>query len=686
MTTFALLVAIDRYLPPVNALYGCRNDSLALEQYLRARAGDSLALRTLHDAEATRAAVIDAFRSHLGQAGPGDIALFAYAGHGSEEPVPAGIDHLESSGKIQTLVLADCGRRVDGKLVRALADKELALLLADVSARGAHTVTILDCCNSGGADRDVFTNVRGWTAEPDFVPDELREITVELAGPRPAGEFVPGALDSWNAPPAGHVALAACQSFEKAREHRVGDTTRGVFSTALIDSLEVLGSRTTYRTLLNTVRARVERAARDQRPELFPLDAGGGGDGLFLDGTVSPVPPSFTMTASGTGWQIDGGLVHGLRDPVGDDEFVLACTRLGGPVAADGGAPPVAGAVRVTSVTVGAATVEPIDWVPEDAAYAAAVIDVPLPRAELVFDPPVAGLEAETDAVRAAVGHAIATAAHGNTPSAHVRIVDDGDAAAGALRLRVGVPAAGVARIMRADGGSVADDVRSGGSSGFEAGAARLAVSRLEHVARWEQVRALGEHPSPLVDVVSLHLYAAAPGETRRPADRPEMVAAAGHRVEYARAPDGSWTEPSIYIDVRNDSDEQLYVAVLDLTDRYKCEVLQQATVLSGGVTFALSEARPLPVRLPGRPVDPVPGSSARDWLQVLVSDVPFDASSFTLPALDKPDTRSATRGAPRGLLERLAAKAVARDVGAAEPVAARWGASTVTLEVVVPV
>ena len=74
---YALLVGIDAYLPPANALYGCRNDIAALEQCLVARAGDHLGLRTLFEAQDTRNAVITAFREHLGQAGPGDVALNA---------------------------------------------------------------------------------------------------------------------------------------------------------------------------------------------------------------------------------------------------------------------------------------------------------------------------------------------------------------------------------------------------------------------------------------------------------------------------------------------------------------------------------------------------------------------------------------------------------------------------------
>src|SRR5262245_31079354 len=159
---FALLVGIDAYRPPINPLWGSRNDTRALEQYLKVRVGDELTVRTLYDEEATRDALVAAFRDHLGQAGRGDVALFAYAGHGSEEPAPPAVLHLEPTGRIQTLILHDCGRRVGGKLQRAFADKELAVLLAELADRGPHVAVILDCCNSGGGTRDPFVGIRSW--------------------------------------------------------------------------------------------------------------------------------------------------------------------------------------------------------------------------------------------------------------------------------------------------------------------------------------------------------------------------------------------------------------------------------------------------------------------------------------------------------------------------------------------
>jgi hypothetical protein len=672
---FALLVGIDAYLPPVNPLWGCRKDIAAIEQYLHARVGPALEVRTLYDADATRDGVVAAFRDHLGRAGPGDVAMFVYAGHGSEEPAPPEVADLEPTGRIQTLVLHDCGRRVDGKLRRAFADKELAVLIAEVAGRGAHVAVILDCCHAGGGTRDPFVGVRGWVPQPvDAEDEQVRDLLLELGSARPAADFIPGALDRWEAPNAPHVALAACHSSETAKELRVGEDTRGAFSVALVDSLGALGTRTTYRTLLTTVRSRVERTAFEQRPVLDPVERGGLGDALFLDGSVTPVASTFTMTRSPDGWEVDGGLVHGLRPPTGDEAFVLACT------APDGA---MAGAARVTTVDIGRSAVEPVDWEPADVAYAAVVADVPLPPAAVQIDPPSGDADADmVAAVEQALRAAVATAGPGGEPSPHVRVVAPADTTPdGTLRLRVAVPAPAIARITRADGSSVTTDT---GVS--DEGGARLLVSRLEHVARWEQVHGLGGHPSPLGGIVTLGVYEARPGETRRPADREPVAPSGGYQFAYRREGD-SWRPPAVFIDLHNAGADDLYVCVLDLTDRFRCHAVFPTECLVAGHTVALWGGAPIPLTLPDdRPV--VSGAIARDWLKVVVSDVEFDASAFDLPPLDEPPpARDVTRAAGWSTLTRIAARVVTRDVGAAGPPkeAARWAADTIAVETIVP-
>src|SRR5262245_35546246 len=110
-TIYVFLVGIDRYKPPVPLLNGCANDVEAFADYLRQRvkgADDArLEVRVLTDEQATREAVIAGFREHLRPARRGDVALFYYAGHGSQEQAPPEFWHLEPDRLDETLVCYD---------------------------------------------------------------------------------------------------------------------------------------------------------------------------------------------------------------------------------------------------------------------------------------------------------------------------------------------------------------------------------------------------------------------------------------------------------------------------------------------------------------------------------------------------------------------------------------------------
>ena len=157
-TIFVLFVGIDAYPAPVNRLSGCVNDVTRMRDLLAARvsgADDRFVPLVLANEQATRQGIIDAWRSHLGQAGPDDVALFYYSGHGSQENAPPEFWDFEPDRLNETLVCHDS--RLPGGW--DLADKELAQLISEVAANGPHFAVILDCCHSGSGTRDAGGDV-----------------------------------------------------------------------------------------------------------------------------------------------------------------------------------------------------------------------------------------------------------------------------------------------------------------------------------------------------------------------------------------------------------------------------------------------------------------------------------------------------------------------------------------------
>ena len=675
---FCLLVGVDAYGPPINVpLQGCGNDVRHLEEYLRGRLGDAASIVTLIDGQATKAGVVAGFRTHLAQAGSGDIVLFAYSGHGSQELPSTEFAFGDASGKLQNLLLFDAGQDAGGQFVWPLADKELGLLLDEVVQRGAHVVAMLDCCHSGDGTRDAFVTVRQWNPETARDADPTMQTAIsKLNGPRPLDGFLDGTLQHFQKrTTAGHVALTACQSSELAKELIVGDEHRGAFTATMIEVLETVGSKADYRSVIAAVRSRLERTVERQRPSVYPLDAGGLGDGLFLDGTIEPAPASFLMTKSETGWSVDAGAVHGLRAPADGEEFRFACLQPDGTPC---------GQVRVVAVETGRADVEPIGWEPADVAYRAVISWVPLPTATVTFDPAEGGAAA---AAYEQVRQKLASSGPSSTPSPYVRERVTGSSPAPlALRVRFedNQPGGPCLRVLRADGSPAIPTAASTIACGDPARAAATAVQQLEHVARWEQLRELGSHRSALADAVQLKIYPAGPGEKALPHDREPYGLAGEYTIPYGTNGDA----PNVFMNLKNTSDRDLYVALLDLTDRLECDVLYQTKTLAAGTEDNVNEkGGPMKLSLSDG-VDPVPGARTQDWLKIVVSESLFDANAFELAAVGE---QARSIGAPpSNMLELIAARTVSRTITAVdpsqlEPAGADWCATTVALVVEVP-
>lgn len=602
---YALLVGINDYGGNPSPLFGCRADVAAMSTLLRARVGDDHYVEeTLLDGEATRARIIDRFTNHLGQAGAGDVAVFMFSGHGSFERVEERFWFLEPTGQNQTLVCADSRTKRAGDL----ADKELNELIRVVADDGPHVVVVLDCCHSGGGTRD-----------PAGLPEGVRvRLAPPADEPRAVASYVPGvrALVETAGPGAGpatlahprHVALSACEPTQLSKEIPVGDGTRGVFSLSLERALTSLPATATYRDLLGAAANAVRNAVADQDPLLFV--EGEEVDQPFLGGVVQPRPATITLEHERDGWFVDAGRAHGIHPPREGATTVLG---IRGP-AGDGGRATLLGRVRVTGVEPTRSAVEAVDFAPEPGTrYDAGVIEMPAPAAavELQGDP------AAVELVRQALAG-----------SAYVREASGGDG--DGLRFVVRAED-GQLVVARADGTPITD-----GTPADPDGAART-VRRLDHLARWHEIRDVVNPTSPLADQLAIEIVPARAAELPPPVGTQTALApdeTGVVRLAYERAGDG-WVPPAAFVYLHNHSDRNLYCTLLDLTDRFRSNstLFAVSELAAGGSTVAFG-GRPVAFSVPEERLERG-GTEVRDWLKLIASERRFDPGAFDLPILD---------------------------------------------------
>jgi hypothetical protein len=310
---YALLVGINDYAPSVGRLYGCLNDVDHFHDYLTGSfARDALHIEVLKDADATRANVIERFRRHLGRAGAGDTVVFQYSGHGARWKSAHEFRRFFPDGKDEGLVCYD-SRQPGGF---DLADKELAVLIAEAAGNGAHVAVILDCCHSGSATRsaDDFTQLRARQTHEVFDERPLESyLDGHYAALRTRGQPL-------NIPAGRHVLLGACQRVQKAWE---GQDRRGVFSSTLLEVLDRSEAGISYADLFVRCRAAVRKRADNQDPQFETYGNFNAYHG-FLGRRASHAARRYSVYFANNGWQVDCGALHGLpSDPDRPVELAL---------------------------------------------------------------------------------------------------------------------------------------------------------------------------------------------------------------------------------------------------------------------------------------------------------------------------------------------------------------------------
>ncbi|MEA3014804.1 MAG: hypothetical protein QOD42_3349 [Sphingomonadales bacterium] len=132
----ALLVGVSDYGERVNPLSNTDADARELYNSLRAAGLLHPASQLLVNEQATTKNVAQAFERAAAAAGPDDVFLFFFSGHGNQVDVP--VSAAELDGRAETIELYDA----------ALTDAQLAPLFRNV--RGRMSMLVIDACYAGG--------------------------------------------------------------------------------------------------------------------------------------------------------------------------------------------------------------------------------------------------------------------------------------------------------------------------------------------------------------------------------------------------------------------------------------------------------------------------------------------------------------------------------------------------------
>jgi hypothetical protein len=313
--TRALVVGVSGYpaLAESLRLTGPKNDSRSMTEMLVRQgvaAGDITVLAdgvselppgVVHPGSATKDAILTELDRLAQQSGPGDLVVFYFSGHGSQQP-----DHDgdEGGGNDEIFLPYDVGKWDGTGVERALVDDELGARVQRILDGGADFFGIIDACNSATGFRAVAADdVRSRSVDPG-------ELGIPAIGSteRPRDLIAPA---DGAEPGRGRAAFFyAAQEIEEALERTPKGAPKGesygVFTWSLLGRIGSDPSLS-YRRLHQAVVADIKRNSlmATQTPEL---------EGELLD------EPFLGMdgAAHGRQWPIYGGTVQaGSLDGLG---------------------------------------------------------------------------------------------------------------------------------------------------------------------------------------------------------------------------------------------------------------------------------------------------------------------------------------------------------------------------------
>ena len=545
---YALLVGINNYPAPVGKLDGCLNDVQSYADFLTDSYGkQNLELQILRDAEATRAALIGGFREIQRRISQDDVFLFQYSGHGARSAAAPEFRAIFPDGRDEGLVCYDS--RLEGGY--DLADKELAVLIAEMAGRSSHVVTILDCCHSGSATR---------TAD-DLTLAKVRQ-TSDVMAPRALETYLDGYyVDpvrrglTRDIPMGRHISLAACHRTQKAWETR---DHAGVFSRALLDLLARTGPAISYAELFVRCRAAVRTQAENQEPQ-FETYHGFSAYAGFLGKSIATRGRRYHVYFDRAAWHADCGAIQGLpTEP--DRKIELTVYSNAEP------AKPV-GRAMVTEVGAQKSTLEWLDAKPDtEGPFQGELTSLPVAPLFVYFEGDEEGKQTFQQylktADQAALGFEL--------------ISENQDAARYSL----------VARdqqyllIFRETGQVIQ------GAKGFTQASAEFLFATLKQVADWERSLSLQNQSTQLVPTqVPFHFHELLDED---PNGQHFIYQQSQITLDITKQ-DGQWASVHGMLKARNQSGQPLYLLLLHYARDYRAEVLFNEWIDADGEEFIVT-------------------------------------------------------------------------------------------------
>ena len=288
---YGLFVGINAYGGGINPLKGCVNDATRMRDAMIMKFGFKEADTTLlTDAAATREAIMGNLQKYQTLAGPGDLFVFHYSGHGtlfpdaySDEQDETKLIYMESTndkgevevmyerGTYDSAIVPVNARDRSGKARRSLIlDDELYAILGAITRKGAQVVLISDSCHSGSIDRAKKSDAQKRETPLVAIFGARRYSELDFGQPAAkTGRITPPPVKGL------YISLTGSRDDEFSLDANIGGVPMGLFTNRILASIPASAAervKMTYAQLMSKVSAAVSTQAStwhgNQNPQL----------------------------------------------------------------------------------------------------------------------------------------------------------------------------------------------------------------------------------------------------------------------------------------------------------------------------------------------------------------------------------------------------------------------------------